>query len=41
MMHECINGSTLAIFENRGHFPWVEEPDLFFSTVTDFLKDKS
>jgi proline-specific peptidase len=41
MMHECINGSTLAIFENSGHFPWVEEPDLFFSTVTDFLKDKS
>ena len=38
MMHECINGSKLVIFENSGHFPWVEEPDLFFSTVINFLK---
>ena len=41
MMHECVNGSKLVIFENSGHFPWVEEPDLFFSTVINFLKGKS
>lgn len=41
MMHQRINGSKLVIFENSGHFPWVEEPDLFFSSVTDFLSGKS
>ena len=41
MMHECINGSKLVIFDDSGHFPWVEEPDLFFSTVSNFLKDIS
>jgi len=41
VVHKRINGSKLAIFENSGHFPWVEEPDLFFSTVADFLQSKS
>lgn len=41
MMHERINGSKLVIFENSGHFPWVEEPDLFFSTLINFLQGKS
>jgi proline iminopeptidase len=38
IIHESIRGSKLAIFEKSGHFPWLEEPDLFFSTVTNFLK---
>ena len=41
MMHERIQGSKLVVFENSGHFPWVEEPELFFSTVIDFIKGKS
>lgn len=40
-MHQHIKGSKLVVFENSGHFPWVEEPELFFSTVTNFLKSKS
>jgi len=40
-MHEHIKGSKLMVFENSGHFPWVEEPELFFATVTNFLKSKS
>jgi proline-specific peptidase len=41
IIHQGIRGSKLAVFENSGHLPWIEEPDLFFSTVTDFLKGKS
>jgi proline iminopeptidase len=41
IMHEHIKGSKLMVFENSGHFPWVEEPDIFFSHVTDFVKGKS
>jgi pimeloyl-ACP methyl ester carboxylesterase len=40
-IHEGIRASKLAVFENSGHLPWLEEPDLFFSTVTNFLKGKS
>ncbi len=38
IIQESMSASTLAIFENSGHLPWIEEPDLFFSTVTTFLK---
>jgi proline iminopeptidase len=41
IMHEGISGSRLAVFEESGHFPWLEEPDLFFSTVTSFLTGRS
>ncbi len=40
VIHEGIQASTLVIFENSGHLPWIEEPDLFFSTVKNFLKGK-
>ena len=29
--------SKLVIFEKSGHRPWVEETDLYFATVSDFL----
>ncbi|MBI1755826.1 MAG: alpha/beta hydrolase, partial [Fimbriimonas ginsengisoli] len=32
--------SHLRIFEKSGHRPWVEETDLYFKTVADFLADK-
>lgn len=34
------DSSHLRIFEKSGHRPWVEETDLYFSTVEDFLNDK-
>ena len=41
IIHEGISRSKLVVFENSGHFPWLEEPDLFFATVTSFLKATS
>lgn len=38
IMHDGIPGAELVIFEDSGHFPWVEEPDLFFDTVRDWIK---
>ena len=32
-----IPGAEVVIFEESGHFPWIEEPARFFATVTDFL----
>ena len=32
-----IPGAEVVIFEDSGHFPWLEEPDEFFALVTDFL----
>lgn len=40
-MQKYIPGSKLMLFENSGHFPWVEEPDLFVSTLIDFMHAKS
>lgn len=37
IIHEGIAGSKLVVFEQSGHLPWVEEPDLFFTTVKNFL----
>jgi proline iminopeptidase len=36
-IHQGIHGSQLAIFEKTGHIPWIEEPEKFFSLVTQFL----
>jgi proline iminopeptidase len=32
-----IPGAELVVFERSGHFPYVEEPDLFFGTVRSWL----
>jgi proline iminopeptidase len=37
IIHEGVKGSVLVQFEKSGHFPWLEQPHMFFSTVTDFL----
>lgn len=39
--HDGIVGSKRVVFENSGHFPWIEEPGSFFSVVTDFINGKS
>ena len=37
IIHECVKESVLVQFEKSGHFPWLEQPRMFFSAVTDFL----
>jgi proline iminopeptidase len=36
-MHDGIPSSTLQVLEDSGHFPWMEEPEPFFASVTRFL----
>ena len=38
-MHTGIAGSTLSLYANVGHFPYIEEPTRFFSEVSQFLAD--
>lgn len=38
LIHQGIRNSRLRIFEDSGHMPWIDEPDLFFESVTSFLK---
>lgn len=38
IMHRGIRDSALFIFENSGHMPYIEEPDLFFQVVRDWLR---
>lgn len=37
IMYEGIPNSELVIFEDSGHLPYVEEADLFFDTVRDWI----
>ena len=37
ILHEGIAQSKLVIFERSGHLPFVEEPELFFKTVGNWL----
>jgi proline iminopeptidase len=39
-IHQAITGSRLRFFERSGHFPFVEEPDLFVEVVEPFLDGK-
>jgi pimeloyl-ACP methyl ester carboxylesterase len=36
-LHRGIPHSQLAIFEESGHFPWLEEPEKFFAILNGFL----
>jgi len=38
ILHDGIPNSELVIFEDSGHLPYVEESDLFFSTVRNWFK---
>ncbi len=35
----CFNKSTLKIFKNSAHFPFIEQRQKFIRTVTNFLKN--
>ena len=32
-----IPGSTVHVFENSGHMPWIDEPDACFETLRSWL----
>ncbi len=36
-LHKGIPQSQLSIFEESGHFPWLEEPQRFWSILNNFL----
>jgi proline iminopeptidase len=36
-LHSAIDGSKLVVLESTGHFPWIEEPGLFFPEISRFL----
>jgi pimeloyl-ACP methyl ester carboxylesterase len=37
IIRQGVPNATLHVFEQSGHFPWIEEPDAFFSAVRAFL----
>ncbi len=37
-IHFFLKNSKLLLIENAGHFPWMEQPKVFFTDVTFFLK---
>ena len=36
-VHEALPGSRLEMIENAGHFPWVEQPEVFYRVLRGFL----
>lgn len=36
-IHAALPNSTLAIFEESGHWPWIEEPDKFMTTIRTWI----
>jgi proline iminopeptidase len=36
-LHREIPGSKLLVIEDSGHFPWLEQPEDFFSGIREFL----
>ncbi len=37
-LHLCLPNSKLLLIEGAGHFPWLEQPDVFFRDVPAFLQ---
>lgn len=37
--HESLPGSRLEVFENAGHFPFLDDPDRFEQVVLGFMRD--
>ena len=38
-MSRLIPGSRLIILKDCGHFPYVEQPDVFSTAVLEFLRE--
>ncbi len=37
VMAEKVPNAQLAVMEHSGHFPWLDEPGIFFKTIIKFL----
>lgn len=37
LINQTIPNSKLSLIEKCGHFPWIEQPDIFFKTVNEFV----
>jgi proline iminopeptidase len=37
-LHLCLPNSKLLIIEKAGHYPWMEQPEEFFTQAPQFLK---
>jgi proline iminopeptidase len=33
-----LSDADLVVLENSAHVPWLDEPDAFFATITDWLR---
>lgn len=40
LMHEMVDGSTLHVIENAGHYAFAERPEEYRKLVLEFLKDR-
>jgi len=40
-LHEGIQGSTLLVYEQTGHFPWIEQPSDFIREVAQFFQQQT
>jgi len=38
-VHEALAGSRLEIIDEAGHFPWVEQPEIFYRLLGGFLRN--
>jgi proline iminopeptidase len=38
MIRTHIKGSRLQVIEQCGHFPWLEQPEIFYGSISSFLK---
>lgn len=41
ILHDGLSNSELVIFEDSGHLPYIEEPEIFFKTVRDWFERTS
>lgn len=41
LMAERIPGARLVVFDESGHFPWLEEPEKFWGALDDFLATRT
>jgi proline iminopeptidase len=37
-VHETFAGSKLVVIEDAGHFPWLEQPAVFYRVLGEFLR---
>jgi proline iminopeptidase len=35
---DALPDSELVLIDDCGHFPWIEKPDFFLSTLAEFLR---